>query len=230
MMMLVAALSMQSGDAFSTHSILSTTTATPSSASSSTALSASLYPPRKGGSRNMKGMKSKRQERVQQLVKTELASILHTGNIKGDYDYLDGELRKRISIVSVDVSPDLRQARISISVRNSGNPEDNPVVDQRRAYSWLVSNTKPIRHTLAQRMSHMKSSPTLTFVQVDVGAAVDVMYLIDKVTKGSFERDSIGEFGGNDDSLPRGYVSGMDFDEEFEDDDEDWEEDDEDFF
>jgi len=208
-----------------------------------------LYTPGRSSSRskNSSGRddRSKRQFRVGELVKTELALILHTGIIKGDATYLDNELRQRISIVSADVSPDLRQARISVSIRGTtaknkkrnGNDNENdnnkgdekiesklrtyyendPVVDKRRAYSWLVDNSKPIRHTLAQKMSHMKSSPTLTFVQVDVAAATDVMYLIDKVTQG-YQRESIGEWEDfNDD----------DYDD---DDDDDWDEIDDDFF
>ena len=185
-----------------------------------------LYSPGRSASRSGKD-RSKRQYRVGQLVQTELGRILHSGIIKGDVDYIDDELRRRISIVSVDIAPDLRQARVTVSVRKSTMSEDNPVVDKRRAYSWLVENTKPLRHTLAQKMSHMKTSPTLTFVQVDVGAAVDVMYLIDKVSSG-YQRERIGEFGEDDSSVPRGYVDGMDFDEEF--DEDDWEEEDDDFF
>jgi ribosome-binding factor A len=174
-----------------------------SSGRSNTALSAS------GGrsSPNYGKDRSKRQERVGHLVRTEVSSILHGGVIKGQADYLEDELRKRISVVSADVSPDLKQARISISVMaGKKGIESNPAVDKRRAYSWLVSNTKYIRHTLAQRMSHMKSCPNLSFAQVDVAAAVDVMYLIDKVASG-FKRDL------------------EDFDE---DDDEDWDDDDDD--
>mmetsp|Transcript_2 Transcript_2/g.4 ORF Transcript_2/g.4 Transcript_2/m.4 type:complete len:244 (+) Transcript_2:122-853(+) len=191
--------------------------------SSTTALQA-LYTPGRSASRSGKD-RSKRQYRVGQLVQSELGKILHTGIIKGDVDFIDDELRRRISIVSVDVSPDLRQARVTVSVRKSSSSEDNPVVDKRRAYSWLVQNTKPIRHTLAQKMSHMKSSPSLTFIQVDVGAAVDVMYLIEKVAAG-YERERIGEFGEN--TVPQGFVAGMDFDEEF--DEDEWEEEDDDFF
>ena len=166
--------------------------------------------------------RSKRQERVGHLVRTELSRIIHTGLIKGDPDYLDDDLRKRISIVNADVSPDLRQARIAVSIRKgvaneSSDQGSSAVVDRRRAYSWLVQNTKALRHTLAQRMSHVKSTPDLTFVQVDVSAAVDVMYLIDKVSAGA-KRTSIGAFGGDDDSLPRGIVEGMEF-EDFDDDD-----------
>jgi ribosome-binding factor A len=116
--------------------------------------------------------RSKRQFRVNQLVQTELGKIIHTGLIKGDAEYLEDELRQRISIVSVDVSPDLRQARVSTSVRSSSNADTNMAVDKRRAYSWLVENSRPLRHSLAQKMSHMKTSPSLSFVQVDVAAAV----------------------------------------------------------
>lgn len=185
-------------------------------------------------------VKSKRQERVGQLVQTELSRILHTGLIKGrDVVFLDDELRCRISVVSSDVSPDLRQARISVSVRASkralqpsedapSSSSSSPAVDRRRAYAWLVRNTKPIRHTLAQRMSHMKSCPELTFVQVDVSAAVDVMYLIDKVTAGSYKRDNVNLF--DPDEVARGIVGGLDFDDDDLDEDDDWDEDDGDFF
>mmetsp|Transcript_3585 Transcript_3585/g.6104 ORF Transcript_3585/g.6104 Transcript_3585/m.6104 type:complete len:247 (-) Transcript_3585:44-784(-) len=172
--------------------------------------------------------KSKRQHRVSQLVQSELASIIHSGNLKGRYDYLDDDLRKRISIVRADVSPDLRQARITVSLRRgmtdeglSSGGSTSHAVDQRRAYSWLVQNAKALRHTLAQRMSHMKASPDLSFDQVDVASAVDVMYLIDKVAAG-YKREDIGPYGRDDDSVPRGMFGGFDFDEE----DEDWEDED----
>jgi hypothetical protein len=75
-------------------------------------------------------------------------------------------------------------------------------------------------------MKHMKTAPNLSFVQADVSAAVDVMYLIDKVSAG-YKRESIGAFGGDDDSLPRGMLEGMDFDDFDENDDDggDWIED-----
>jgi hypothetical protein len=87
-------------------------------------------------------------------------------------------------------------------------------VDKRRAYAWLVKHTKPLRHTLAQRLKHMKSCPNLSFVQVDVAAAVDVMYLIDQVSAGA-KRD------------PVDLEEEMQF--ELEEDDDDWEEEDEGF-
>ena len=196
--------------------------------------------PGRSSPRNYAGKeRSKRQERVGHLVRTELSRILHHGNIKGDLDgYLDDDLRQRISIVNADVSPDLRQARISVSIRKgsappsspNGDEYDNAAMDKRRAYSWLVRNNKALKHTLAQRMSHMKTCPDLTFAQVDVAAAVDVMYLIDKVSSG-YKRESIGEyvaqstarFDGDEDD-DEYYVEGE------EDEDGDWEDEDDEFF
>jgi ribosome-binding factor A len=169
--------------------------------------------------------RSKRQERVGHVVRTELAKILHSGIIRGDADYLEDDLRQRISIISADVSPDLRQARITVSIRNSNDPMSSAAVDKRRAYSWLVENTKPLRHTLAQKMSHMKTCPNLSFAQVDVAAAVDVMYLIEKVASG-YKRDTVEEF-------PEGYEEDLELDEAFFDDDDededDWDDEDDEF-
>ena len=187
----------------------------------------------RGSGGNSSFDRSKRQERVGQLVQTELSKILHSGHIKGyDVEYLDDELRQRISVVKSDVSPDLRQARISVSVRAAvvvaANEEDNsrsPAVDRRRAYAWLVRHTKQLRHTLAQRLSHMKSCPTLSFQQVDVSAAVDVMHLIDKLSSSeNVKRQNMNLFDADD--MARGIVGGMDWDEEEDDDDDDtdWEE------
>lgn len=174
--------------------------------------------------------RSKRQERVGHLVRCELATIIHRGTLKGNADYLDDRLRQRISVLSADVSPDLRQARITVSIGRGKDQEkserSNVASDRHRAFSWLVNNAKPLRHSLARRMDHMKTSPNLSFVLADVEAAVDVMYLIDKVAAG-YEREHLGQYGGDDDSLPRGMVDGLDFDL---DDDDEWDDEDDDFF
>jgi ribosome-binding factor A len=223
----------------------------------------------RGGSGRGGDDKSKRQERVAQLVQAELSKIIHSGLIKGhDVEYLDDSLRQRIAVVNTDISPDLRQARISVSIRADSSSSRNgsssrntmvsagidehddgdigdddekeeegmpvafsnsPALDKRRAYTWLVRNTKTIRHTLAQKLSHMKTCPTLSFVQVDVAAAVDVMYLIDKIAEGGYKRESLDLFDGGEYDVATGIVGGMDFDEDLDDDD-DWEEADDDFF
>lgn len=215
--------------------------------------------------------RSKRQERVGHVVRTEIANILQLGSpIKNQKGFIDDDLRRRINVVSADVSPDLRQARITVSIIKPSkasemnyNDEDeeiededeledeldgdddddeddiimpkqvfpvsqsgNAALDRRRAYSWLVKNTKQIKHAMSQRLSHMKGVPDLTFVQADVGAAVDVMKLIEKVSKGDYKRQSIGSFGGDDDSLPNNMYLESDIDgddDEWIDDDYEWE-------
>lgn len=213
--------------------------------------------------------RSKRQERVGHVVRTEIASIVQLGHqIKYSHGNIDDDLRRRINVVSADVSPDLRQARITVSIIKptkshmiKGNEEDedfedneeednddfdedfdepkqvftvnnsgDAVIDRRRAYSWLVKNTKQIRHALSQRLKHMKTIPDLTFVQADVGAAVDVMNLIEKVSSGEYKRESIGKFGDEGDELP----ANMYLESELEgdgwiddDDDDDWDDEEE---
>eukprot|EP00571_Detonula_confervacea_P012607 CAMPEP_0172312628 /NCGR_PEP_ID=MMETSP1058-20130122/18181_1 /TAXON_ID=83371 /ORGANISM="Detonula confervacea, Strain CCMP 353" /LENGTH=188 /DNA_ID=CAMNT_0013026145 /DNA_START=273 /DNA_END=839 /DNA_ORIENTATION=- len=150
--------------------------------------------------------RTKRQERVGHVVRSELATILNRGtSIKNDNEPIESALRRRINIVHSDVSPDLRHARITVSIM-AGNDRKLDTIAKRRAYAWLVRNTKAIRFSLAQKMKHMKGgSPELTFVQVDVGAAVDVMQLIEKVSEG-YKRQDILE---------------MEYEEEWDEDDDD---------
>jgi ribosome-binding factor A len=238
----------------------STTTTTTQLAVSQRSRSSSSSRPYANNSYN--NDRSKRQERVGHLVRTELSQILHRGNILGrNAEPLDDELRQRISIVSADVSPDLRQARISVSIRASrprkvakgavasaalkdhdddddsstattasisATPttftSNNPAVDKRRAYSWLVRNNKALRHSLAQRLSHIKTCPQLSFVQVDIGAAVDVMQLIDQVTSNTANNNKMKR-----ETIAIAPESGKD--DEFFDSDEGWIiDDDDDFF
>lgn len=195
--------------------------------------------------------RSKRQERVGQLIRSEIATVIQNGYVKNTSGDLDDDLRRRINVVNADVSPDLRQARITVSiikshVRNVSNTDDendmededmeyavssrsgDAVVDRRRAYSWLVKNSKQIRHSIAQRLSHMKTVPLISFVQVDVGAAVDVMNLIDKVSNAGYKRDYIGVYGQNNDELPKGMYLESEMEDEDWDDEEDWEDNDDD--
>lgn len=173
----------------------------------------------RSSSRYAAGDRSKRQERVGHVVRTEIASILHRGTvIKYDDDPIEDELRRRINVINADVSPDLRQARVTVSIM-AGKDD---IIAKRRAYAWLVRCTKSIRHALAQKMKHMKASPDITFVQVDVGAAVDVMQLIEKVSKG-YKRDDqdfeLEYVDNEDDEWVDEYEDG---EESINDDDDDW--------
>ncbi|KAL7511967.1 hypothetical protein ACHAXN_008822 [Cyclotella atomus] len=174
----------------------------------------------RSSSRYAAGDRSKRQERVGHVVRSEIATILHNGSmIKYDDEPIEDELRKKINVINADVSPDLRQARITVSIM-AGKDD---IVSKRRAYAWLVRCTKSIRHALAQKMKHMKASPDITFVQVDVGAAVDVMQLIEKVSKGYKRDDQSFELEYDDDDEDE-WVDEFEDGEErvIDDDDDDW--------
>jgi len=172
-------------------------------------------------------VRSKRQERVGSLLRVELANILQRGQVKRT-DPIEATLLQKINVVNADVSPDLAQARITVSILGKG-AEAN--IQKRKAYAWLVSSQKMIRHALAQRLNYMKTVPLLTFALADVGAAVDVMALIDKVTKDKdFKRD-LPDFNSifqEDGTTPLGVQFGLDFNEEAADDDAWIDEDDDD--
>ena len=83
--------------------------------------------------------------------------------------------------------------------------------EKREAFGWCVKNAGAMRHALSQRLKDMKGVPNIAFQQTDVGAAVDVMALIDQVTaeSASARSRSVGGFDIDDD---------LDF--EYEDDDD----------
>ena len=117
--------------------------------------------------------RARRSQRVGTLVQQELATVLSRGDTRGSRQ-IEGGLRHRISIIDVDVSPDLGQANVKVSVIGDRK-------DKITATRWLQSNARHIRHELAQRLREMRRVPTLRFVHVDVGAAVDVMVTLDRL-------------------------------------------------
>ena len=80
-----------------------------------------------------------------------------------------------ISLVDIDVSPDLRNARVKFSVL--GDRQDKVT-----ATRWVLGNAGGIRMALAGRLRQMKRVPALNFQHVDVGKAVDVMVLLDQLS------------------------------------------------
>ncbi|GMI35653.1 hypothetical protein TeGR_g13852 [Tetraparma gracilis] len=144
-----------------------------------------------GSGRLSGGEATKRQSRVSQLLRSTLASIIFDGyciRSSPSTSPLPANTRLAINVIAADVSPDLRNARVTVSVISS------PTVDaaaKREAFAWLAANAGPIRHACAQRLSHMKTVPELTFKMTDVGAAVDVMNLIDRIAAGDDIRDDV---------------------------------------
>jgi ribosome-binding factor A len=163
---------------------------------------------------------NRRQGRVAQVVRQEMAQVLHAGDIKGKR--LASSIRSMISIVDVDVSPDLKNAKIKVSVLGDRK-------DKISAVRWLQASRGGIRYAMAQRMKEFKRLPEFRFEHVDVGQAVDVMILIDKLAS---ERKSEGvgeegelDFDADDDEafaeFEDEYDADLDFDDEDFDEDED---------
>ena len=109
-----------------------------------------------------------RQERLADRIHTEVAEIIA------------GELKDpRIgfaTVTSVDLSPDLHLARVSVSVLGSAE-------EQKKSLQGLVSATGYVRHELGVRLG-MKRTPELAFV-LDHTAEVEEKLdtLLDKLKK-----------------------------------------------
>ena len=163
----------------------------------------------------------RRQGRVAQVVRKELAEVLHTGDIRGKR--LETAIREMISIVDVDVSPDLRNARVKVSILGDRK-------DKISAVRWLQSSRGGIRYCMGKRMKEFKRLPEIKFEHVDVGQAVDVMILIDKLAADRKEEESAADeldFDADDDEAFAEYDP---FDGEEDEDEEDWDDfEDEDF-
>lgn len=127
------------------------------------------------GSTFRSNAESKRQARVSQLLTGELAKIIRLGHGIKTKDKIDDDTRCSIAVVDVDMSPDLRSAKVFISVYGD-------VLKKREAYAWCVKNTKAIRMALCAELKGMKRVPELFFKDTDIGAAVDLMALIDRVS------------------------------------------------
>ena len=137
---------------------------------------------------------TRRTSRVGHVVRTELSTLIRNGNVRGTQGIPAG-LQQKISIVDVDMSPDLRNARVKVSV--IGDRQDKV-----SAVRWLRGNIRGLRHELAQRNRHMKRVPVLSFDHVDVGAATDMMVRLEGLRRESEQaeakRDEPDEEGGID--------------------------------
>jgi len=161
----------------------------------------------------------RRPKRVGQVVHSELATVIRTAHSVGSTRIPSG-LQQMISIVDVDMSPDLRNARVKVSIIGDRK-------DKISAVRWLRGNVRGLRHELAQRNRGMKRIPMLSFMHVDVGAATDIMVQIEQLrSEGEAAEIARGEGPAEDDES-----GGIDFDASDEDawldDDED---DDDDLF
>ena len=146
----------------------------------------------------------KRTDPVGHLIQSELAMVIRNVHNVGTQRIPSG-LQQMISVVDVDMSPDLRNARVKVSIIGERK-------DKISAVRWLRSNVRGIRHELAKRNRGMKRIPMLSFSHVDVGAATDIMVQLEELRV-------------QDEAAARSRGDGIDFEAT---DDEAWEDEDED--
>jgi ribosome-binding factor A len=158
---------------------------------------------------------SKRQLRVGRLLQSTLSTVIRQGFPIKTSDWLDDHLRAKISVVDVICAPDLRNARVEVSIFGE-------TVEKREVFVWLVNNAKAIRHALSQQLKDYRSVPELHFRQTDLGAGSDMFALLEKLGEERMAMEGgvdMEEWEGQEGEEGEG-------DEDAEDDDEvDWEED-----
>src|SRR6202790_4271783 len=112
-------------------------------------------------------MTSYRADQVGEQVREEIMSIIRR-------ELKDPRIGF-VSITSVRMSPDLRQARVRVSVL--GNPEQ-----QKESMAGVVSARGLIRHELGRRLQNLKFSPELRFeLDSSIEYAVHISELLKEV-------------------------------------------------
>ena len=112
-------------------------------------------------------MTSYRADQVGAQVREEIMSIIRR-------DLKDPRIGF-VSITAVRMSPDLRQARVRVSVL--GNPDE-----QKASIRGLVSAKGLIRHELGRRLQNLKFSPELRFeLDPSIEYAVHISELLKEV-------------------------------------------------
>jgi ribosome-binding factor A len=96
---------------------------------------------------------SRRTERVSELLREEISSILHQ-QVK------DPRLGLLFSVTTVEVSPDLRHARVFISVMADEREKES-------AFQALAAATAFVRRELRSRLTSLRYTPELAFVRDD---------------------------------------------------------------
>lgn len=94
---------------------------------------------------------TKRTQRVDSEIKKEIAAIL-SGPLKNK----EPELKGIISVTEADVSPDLKTAKVYVSVYSTDEAE------RRRSLEIIEQNAGFVRRELA-RVMRMRTVPELTF-------------------------------------------------------------------
>lgn len=109
-------------------------------------------------------MASKRQEQVAEMIKRNFGIVLQQ---EGSYIYGDAF----VTVTQVQVTPDLSQAKLYISVFNSDNKQE--------VLLQLERETKKLKQSLAHRIKrHVRRIPDIAIFMDDT---LDEMYKLNKL-------------------------------------------------
>jgi ribosome-binding factor A len=109
-------------------------------------------------------MKGLRGERLSSQFQQEISSIIST-KLRNKYS----ELSAIISVTNADVAPDLKSAKIYISIYDTNDTKKD------NSFAIIKDNAGFIRHELSQVL-HIRTVPTLTFIldgSMEYGAKID---------------------------------------------------------
>ncbi|HZK66391.1 MAG TPA: 30S ribosome-binding factor RbfA [Chloroflexota bacterium] len=118
---------------------------------------------------------SRRIERVNELIKAEIAELLQR-------EVSDPRLSSLVSILAVDTSPDLRNATVRVSVLGSEEETEQSMAALRRARGFL-------RHELAGRLV-MRQVPELSFkLDTSIAEGSKMLEMIKQIEQGETPQD-----------------------------------------
>jgi ribosome-binding factor A len=117
--------------------------------------------------------RSRRQRQYAEVVHQEISEVIRHADHVGKQRIPDG-VQEMIYVVECDVSPDLANARVQVSIAGERK-------DKISAMRWLRYNAAGLRYEFAKRNRHMKSIPNFSFEHVDVGAATDMMVRLEEI-------------------------------------------------
>jgi ribosome-binding factor A len=113
---------------------------------------------------------SRRTERLNDLLREEISQVLH-------HQVRDPRLGGILSITHVDISPDMRYARVFVSILGSDEEKDKAFQGLRRAQGFF-------RRELAHKLN-LRRTPLLSFHLDDsIEEAARVLELMGKVEEG----------------------------------------------
>lgn len=97
--------------------------------------------------------------RYARSLRDELSDIICNADIKAT-NYPEDSLLQGTSIVDVEVSTDLMNVKVILSVLGNS-------VQKRQVYVWLSENVGQVRFSLAKRLKHIRRVPIIVFKLMD---------------------------------------------------------------